>query len=165
MTLRLIGAVVTLALPACASYQRAAGISTSNPSVIQVVSRLSPDSLQAMAFGAAVRAGFWVSDQRQGIVTIGPYALPKDAGVKLALHMAFIPDSGGSIAVVSGVVTADAYGSAIAGLVSGTQGRAMMEGIPIRQATTGRNARNWSELERLAGVVRQALSDAQAARD
>lgn len=143
-------------------YQRACGLADSNPRSITVALAMTPAVAQQRVQEAAAQGGWVVTTAQPGVVTIGPYQLPSDAQVKLTLHANIVAADSGAHVILSGTAD-DAYGEAIGHAlersIAGTdngQLAATSRGEPIRQATKGRTAKWWAELERLAAAIRAA---------
>jgi hypothetical protein len=147
--------VLAVSLTACAGMNRAYGTDPTLPSTVTITLPGAPQEVESRVFAALVRDQWSVSERQSGILTVGPYKPAYDPGVALVLRATVVsagPDS--SLVTVSGVVASDALMETVGRRMAGAGGAAYGRDEPIRQATAGRGARNWQELQRFAAAVR-----------
>ena len=153
-----------LVATACTSgFKQSHGLAADSPRTVEVVIPAPLAEAQQRVQAAAVRGGWTVTAAQPGIVTVGPYQLRQDGGVRVTLtaNLAAADSAGAArtLVVLSGVRD-DALGQALGRAMAGRQGAARAQGEPITQATAGRGAWSWGELTRWAAAIR---GDAPAA--
>lgn len=148
---------LALSLAACASTNRAYGTDPALPSTVTITLPGAPQEVESRVFAALVRDQWVVSERQSGIITVGPYKPAYDPGVSLVLRATVVSaGADSSLVTVSGVVASDALMETMGRRLAGAGGATYGRDEPIRQATAGRGARNWQELQRFAATVRGA---------
>jgi len=134
-------------------YKQANGLAPTNARTIEVDVAGTPAAALQRVEAAAIDSGFVITNSAPGVVTIGPYQLRRDPGIKVTLHANIVGADSVSRVILSGTAD-DGFGQAIGRALAGKQGEQIAVGEPIVQATAGRNAWKWAELERWAAAIR-----------
>ena len=126
---------------------------------IRIEASHSVDAAIAAVQRAAADSGFIVTSVQPGIVTVGPYQIPKHPDVAVTLRANVIASDSGSTILVSGTGT-DALSAMMTSSIGGRAAERIVEGRPIEHSTRGRLGWQFAELTRFVQAVRARIESA-----
>lgn len=145
--------LISMSLAACSqAFQQAYGTSPDARRTIEIALPIAQAQAMQRVQLAAVHGGWTVTATSPGVVTIGPYKLAEHNEVTVTLRANIIGSDTASTIVVSGTKT-DAAAMAFDRSLAGAGAAKQDDGAPIVEATKGREAWTWDELQRFASAI------------